>query len=52
MLKNISIVSPFRESDVAGIDINMGCPKEYSTKASGLDVRPQSSIFVSYVPAE
>ncbi|KFP98222.1 tRNA-dihydrouridine(20) synthase [NAD(P)+]-like, partial [Haliaeetus albicilla] len=36
MLKNISIVSffSFRESDVAGIDINMGCPKEYSTKAS------------------
>ncbi|KFV18419.1 tRNA-dihydrouridine(20) synthase [NAD(P)+]-like, partial [Tauraco erythrolophus] len=22
------------ESDVAGIDVNMGCPKEYSTKAS------------------
>lgn len=22
----------FRENDVAGIDVNMGCPKEYSTK--------------------
>lgn len=21
-----------RENDVAGIDINMGCPKDYSTK--------------------
>jgi hypothetical protein len=21
-----------RENDVAGIDVNMGCPKEYSTK--------------------
>ncbi|POI28371.1 hypothetical protein CIB84_007878 [Bambusicola thoracicus] len=28
-------VAKLVESDVAGIDINMGCPKEYSTKASG-----------------
>ncbi|NXY90503.1 DUS2L synthase, partial [Alcedo cyanopectus] len=27
-------VAKLVESDVAGIDINMGCPKEYSTKAS------------------
>jgi len=37
MLTDILVVSvlSFRESDVAGIDVNMGCPKEYSTKASG-----------------
>lgn len=23
-----------RENDVAGIDVNMGCPKEYSTKVN------------------
>lgn len=39
MLKNSFIFSfSFRESDVAGIDINMGCPKEYSTKASGFQL--------------
>ena len=26
------MVFVFREKDVAAIDVNMGCPKEYSTK--------------------
>lgn len=30
----------FREKDVAAIDINMGCPKEYSTKVSVRPVTP------------
>lgn len=27
-------VTPGRENDVAGIDVNMGCPKDYSCKVS------------------
>lgn len=30
-----------REQDVAAIDVNMGCPKEYSTKVSFLSVTHQ-----------
>jgi hypothetical protein len=26
------MVCIFRESDVAGIDVNMGCPKDFSLK--------------------
>ena len=31
---NLLSVTPVRENDVAGIDVNMGCPKDYSCKVS------------------
>lgn len=35
-----------RENDVAAVDVNMGCPKEYSTKVSPAFV---SDIYLCYI---
>ena len=34
MLWDVSSPGECREEDVAGIDVNMGCPKEFSVKVS------------------
>ena len=28
------MINDFRERDVAGVDVNMGCPKDFSLKVS------------------
>lgn len=40
-VKDESMCLSSRENDVAAIDVNMGCPKEYSTKVSLLSVTYQ-----------
>lgn len=39
-LSHDALCCSFREKDVAAIDVNMGCPKEYSTKVSVWPVTP------------
>lgn len=36
----LTVACLLREKDVAAIDVNMGCPKEYSTKVSVRPVTP------------
>ena len=47
MLIMIIMVYILRERDVAGIDVNMGCPKDFSLKVSS-EIHPHNFIITVY----